>query len=476
MSTIEHTFSSGKSNGYFLLAFSTLMSFQGYQWGNHASTALGIGCACIAIMYLLLLRFDFAWPANGLVAFGLPLTAFFCPYFFPLRFEITVTTFGYMYIGGLMYTAWCLQDQRFRKMLWASMFVFFICMVFYDKIIIRHFPNSHFEEMFKNETLYKHFKLMQLTHFITVVFIILLIQKNKFKAEFELKKQILKIRQFTNNLISSSKSKLIHSGNLVEALEEIIRNTASTMNVSRVSIWEYNDHTDSIDLIAGYDLERNSYMDKTFLLRKNFPTYFKALLEEKIVTADDVMENPKTQEFVDSYLKPLQIKSMMDVPFFIDGAFKGILCFEEQRNRKHWDNQDQLFATSMSKMISIAYYCCMRREQFEKLLSATRDLEKNNSIIQTINQKIIDLNGTLHEDLHIKEKNLEELQDFLNELSFKNAHQVRGPLSRILGLVYLYQMEKDSDVKMEYIKHIDHSAKELDEMIREISKMLNQRV
>jgi transcriptional regulator with GAF, ATPase, and Fis domain len=307
-----------------------------------------------------------------------------------------------------------------------------------------------------------------------MVYLVTVIRRNRQLIEDKLQEQIRKLQNFTSSLISTSKNKLISSGNLKEALEEILRSTAQVVDVSRISVWEFDETDFSIRLVVGYNSLDNSYFYDGYLRSESYPVYFQSLLSEKIINANDAVNDPKTKEFTESYLIPLGIKSMMDSPFFIDGKFKGILCFEEQRAIKQWDNMDQLFSISISKLISIAYYCQIRLEQYVSLLETRESLELKNELLESINSKMNIINGDLASDLHYKEEEAKQLQQFINEVSFKNAHHVRGPLSRILGLISLYKSEIDPESKKIYMDFLDQSAKELDDMVKEINAVLHR--
>jgi hypothetical protein len=182
-------------------------------------------------------------------------------------------------------------------------------------------------------------------------------------------------------------------------------------------------------------------------------------MEEKLIVATDVYHDSKTIEFVETYTKPLGIKSMMDSPFFIDGQLKGILCCEEQRDYKIWDEMDQLFSLTVSKLISIAYYCHFKKEHYQT--------------VEKINHKLEEVNGSLSNDLFWKEKDIKALKSFIEEMSFINSHQIRGPLSRILGLIHVYRIDNEIANKEKYITYMEDAAKELDTIIREIAAILN---
>ncbi len=68
------------------------------------------------------------------------------------------------------------------------------------------------------------------------------------------------------------------------------------------------------------------------------------------------------------------------------------------------------------------------------------------------------------------EKQLSELVEKLDAVSHQNAHNLRGPVATILGLVELMEMESiQSDYNRRMLEHLKKTVTKLDGVIREIS-------
>jgi hypothetical protein len=458
----------------FLMVLGLLLVVFGYSNANYATAFLGLSFGILSGFCFGLIKWNKIALAKISWAIGTPILIFISPIWFSLAQESTVTTYSYLYYGGMLYISWALQDKEESTYRWISIGLFFLGIAFYDRFIVAHFSNGNYERLFSDFGNYLHFKIAQCIHFVSLVYLIHLALLNKSRIEEKLSEQITRLQSFTMNLINSSKSKLLYSGNLTGALEEIVKNAATTMDVSRVSVWELDPEARVIRMVVGYDLRANSFKYGEVLKEEEYPVYFSYLLQEKIVMAPQAATDEKTKEFASFYLPHHQIKSMMDTPFFIDGSFKGILCFEEQREERNWSEIEQLFSMSIGKLISISYYCCHRKEQFDSLVKTTGELKERNKDMEEINSKITHLNRNLRTDLSIKEEDLKSMSEFIDELSFRNAHHVRGPLSRILGLINLYEQDTNEANRTLYIQYINQSAKELDDIIREITVILSR--
>ncbi|SFB83300.1 PAS domain S-box-containing protein [Flexibacter flexilis DSM 6793] len=78
------------------------------------------------------------------------------------------------------------------------------------------------------------------------------------------------------------------------------------------------------------------------------------------------------------------------------------------------------------------------------------------ALIQDVTQRI--------EHESIIESQVTQLQD----IAWYQAHKVRSPLAKILGLVNLFQTEKDEEYKTLYLQYLKESADELDAVIHKV--------
>ena len=97
-------------------------------------------------------------------------------------------------------------------------------------------------------------------------------------------------------------------------------------------------------------------------------------------------------------------------------------------------------------------------------------------IIQELYEKEKD-NLLKSEELVAQKEEIELQNQKLIEYAFYNAHKVRGPLARILGLVYLLKREADKIGFVDndqYLEKLSESDNELDIAVREMSHYLNE--
>lgn len=79
-----------------------------------------------------------------------------------------------------------------------------------------------------------------------------------------------------------------------------------------------------------------------------------------------------------------------------------------------------------------------------------------------------------NDKLKIQADTIKKHCEQLSKYAYKNSHEVRAPLSRILSLVGILKESKDEQEKSELVLHLNSSAKELDEIVRSMNDLLTE--
>lgn len=127
------------------------------------------------------------------------------------------------------------------------------------------------------------------------------------------------------------------------------------------------------------------------------------------------------------------------------------------------------------------------RIQLETEAQRNKELERLNTQLKAQKQMLYKIIQELYEkekenllkseELVAQKEEIELQNQKLLEYAFYNAHKVRGPLARILGLVYLLKREADNIGfvdKDRYLEKLSESANELDIAVREMSHFLDE--
>lgn len=120
-----------------------------------------------------------------------------------------------------------------------------------------------------------------------------------------------------------------------------------------------------------------------------------------------------------------------------------------------------------------------RQALSQQLLEKNNLLELQNDVIvqkseelSIANKKLAHINENLDHLIKEKTSQLVLKNKKLIDYSFLNAHALRGPLARILGLVNLIRMQKQDSETTRLIEMLEVSSKELDTVVHKINKIV----
>jgi PAS domain S-box-containing protein len=174
-------------------------------------------------------------------------------------------------------------------------------------------------------------------------------------------------------IVDLARNPIISSGDREGAFRLITQRVASSLDIERCSIWLYNPSRDKIVCQDLYCRTQDSHSEGLTLTHADFPAYFSALDEERIINADDAVTDSRTCEFADTYLRPLNIASMLDAPIRLGGVVVGVICQEHLHGRRLWTQEEEEFAAAIGDLIALAIDWSERR-QAERALRDSEDL------------------------------------------------------------------------------------------------------
>lgn len=214
-----------------------------------------------------------------------------------------------------------------------------------------------------------------------------------------------------------------------EFLIEATKTGSRALGVKRVSVWIYTESRDAISCQCLYDEGHQADAYGMLLHSKDYPGYFEAISQSRFVAAHLAQTDPSTSEFTESYLKPLNIQSMLDAHIPSSTGVRGVLCFESVGCARDWAVDEQSFAASLAELVGLALDRSEREQTQQQLAIALRAAEKAG-----------------------KAKSA-----FLANMS----HEIRTPMNGILGMLEMVLGDEQDSSKREKLEIAHNSAKGL---------------
>jgi tetratricopeptide (TPR) repeat protein len=113
------------------------------------------------------------------------------------------------------------------------------------------------------------------------------------------------------------------------------------------------------------------------------------------------------------------------------------------------------------------------KAQQEQVVKQRDILIEKNLNIQNLHNQLKETNDNLEKIVAQRTAALKEQNKRLEEYAFLNAHDLRGPVARILGIINLLQMNHLTEDKPLLLSHLKKTSMELDQITRSISDSLH---
>ena len=246
--------------------------------------------------------------------------------------------------------------------------------------------------------------------FVPFFYVVIREQLQKNRLETKMAKYIKKLN---NALVNQSHNTLFYEGKVEEGAKTLTKEVITTMEVDRCSIWLYNSDKTSITCQQLYIKSEDNWYQNIELFRKDFTSYFDHLLIDPIIIANNAEEHPATKCFTETYLKPLGIKSMLDVPIIHRGEVIGVICIESFIGRE-WNKSEVDFAQMLSSLYTFAYSVGESNKLSEQMFENDKFLDASAIIsvadskgkITYVNQRFTDVSGYSLEEVIGKDHNI----------------------------------------------------------------------
>jgi signal transduction histidine kinase/HAMP domain-containing protein len=219
-------------------------------------------------------------------------------------------------------------------------------------------------------------------------------------------------------------------------LKKAVEEAANTLGVERVGIWFLNPQSSELQCSKLYTCSEGPCANDAPLKAAEYPAYFQAIENSRIVAANDARTDPRTREFTPSYLEPAGITSMMDIPIRLHARLLGVVCCEHVGAPREWSLEEQDFGASIADMVALQVETNERRKLEEALAKANVELADTVRDLRRSNKELQEFAHVAAHDLKAPLRAIGTLADWIaSDYADKFDENGRGQMRMLKGRV-----------------------------------------
>lgn len=194
--------------------------------------------------------------------------------------------------------------------------------------------------------------------------------------QLEKKEKALLRQEIINNI---NKFQYTENESLFDFIRIILKEASKGIEADIFSLLKYKNQ--KLNILSLYNSVTNTYKEGDELNEMDYPIYFSSLKAGDIICAENVLENKQTKEFNSGYFQKNNIKSLLDVPIFVNGKLGFVISCKTTTKHKNWDNEDIVYLKAIADIVLISFENG-KRKAAEKLII------ENENIFRQINETI----------------------------------------------------------------------------------------
>jgi PAS domain S-box-containing protein len=208
-------------------------------------------------------------------------------------------------------------------------------------------------------------------------------------------------------------SSALETGDVHGLAREITELASRVTGVARANVWLFNDGETELRCIDLYEAAAARHSSGPRLTEVEYAPEFAALKQASFVDADDALTDPRVAGYVESYIKPLRITSMLDTVVQVADRHLGLLCLEHINRAHHWTPDEIAFASQLADKMALAITNRARLDaqaavvesesRFRRFFESSKDgilvVDADGGMVLDANPGLLDLLGVAKTDV-----------------------------------------------------------------------------
>ena len=109
-----------------------------------------------------------------------------------------------------------------------------------------------------------------------------------------------------------------------------------------------------------------------------------------------------------------------------------------------------------------------------ELISKANEIEAQHEELMQSHESLNELNRNLEKIVMERTQKVHDQNQMLLKYTYTNAHHLRGPVARLLGLINVHKLDPNPDYNF-FISKMEDQAMEIDHVVKQINEELEEK-
>ncbi|WBG65114.1 putative bifunctional diguanylate cyclase/phosphodiesterase [Pseudomonas citronellolis] len=205
------------------------------------------------------------------------------------------------------------------------------------------------------------------------------------RSQDEHLQHLVRSRAQQNLIVRLARHRYQSSDPLLEAAQLIAQAASEAYDVARAGIWRLTTD-DHMEPIAVYRRDIDQFELPRGFDASRYPNYLEAINSGRAIDAHNVLQDPRTRELAEAYLRPQGISAMLDATIRVGGEVVGVLCLEHIGEVRLWQSDEIAFAGELADQYAQVLMNHERRSASSALHLFQRAVEQSASAFLLIDR------------------------------------------------------------------------------------------
>lgn len=165
---------------------------------------------------------------------------------------------------------------------------------------------------------------------------------------------------------------VVHSDARNAAFSRLVETACNTIHVARANIWQFSSDEAVLECVAFFGVDPDGITPGMQVRTEDFPSYLKTLQTEGRIFVQDVLQDERMQEFLESYLIPMGITATLDAGIISQGKLVGIFSMAHMSGKRIWHPDEEAFAGTLAGMAAQVIFNAEHRRLTSQLKQAQK--------------------------------------------------------------------------------------------------------